>query len=404
MSDGELAASSLDAVSLERSGHVVPRDIRLMSFAFLLVFLAFDGVQQYVITYFNGLNLSQVGFVSLILAYVAFSVGSPFAAAGVARFGAKRTMLASTPIFSLFMLSLVTKSAPAIWVASVVLGVAGIVLWNGQNTYLVRAAHEDALGASSGFFSGFKAAGSGLGVVIVGFAVVQLSYMTTFLVAALLPLLACICLARMTDIRAPQRSDRRHPFSALRSKTAWRISAIWFSMSLVFGLALSAIPLIIHATLGLAYVGLLSSCFYVIPILASYAVGNQSDIRGRRDLLYVAFVTGAIGLLALNFPGSVVAVVAGVVLVAVSNSTTGPVATALAGDVSIDGNLEAIVALFRMVQGAGIVAGLLLAAVFHGAAVLEIALGGLVVCFAISLPVFNAGIPEIRSRVAREIG
>jgi hypothetical protein len=313
-------------------------------------------------------------------------------------------MLMAPPITSLFLLSLVTKSAPIIWGASVVTGVAGIIFWNAQNTYLVRASYDDALGTSAGYFSAFKATGSGVGVVVVGFAVVETSYVATFLVAAILPLLGCICIARMTDIRAPQRTHRLLTLSALRSKTVWRISAIWFSMSFVFGLALSALPLIIRGTLGLAYVGLLSSCFYVIPIIASYTVGNQSDIRGRRVLLYVACASGAAGLFALNFPGAWGAVVVGVVLVAVSNSAVGPVATALAGDVATDSNLEAVVALFRMVQGAGIMAGLLLAGVFAGPAALRISLVGLIVCFAISLPIFNDDIPEIRNRVTREIG
>jgi len=397
------AATGAEAEFRQPGRSLVPRDIKLMSFAFLLVFLGYDGVQQYAITYFNGLNLNRIGFVSLILAYTSFSIGSPFAASVVARFGARRAMLAAPPVFSLFLLSLVTKSAPIIWGVSVATGMAGIVFWNAQNTYLVRAAYDEALGTSAGYFSGFKAAGSGVGVVVVGFAVVETSFAATFLVAALLPLIACICIAQMTDIRAPQRRHRLLTLSALRSKTVWRISAIWFSMSFVFGLALSAIPLIIRGTLGLAYVGVLSSCFYVVPIVASYTVGNQSDVRGRRVLLYIACASGAAGLFALNFPGASGAVVVGVLLVAVSNSTVGPVATALAGDVATDTNLEAVVALFRMVQGAGIVAGLLLAGIFAGPAALRISLVGLIVCFAVSLPVFREDIPEIRSRVAREI-
>jgi MFS family permease len=404
MKDRGHQASSAGAVSSKPGRHLVPRDIRLMSLAFLLVFLGYDGVQQYAITYFNGLNLSRIGFVSLILVYTSFSIGSPFAASVVARFGARQAMLVSPPLFSLFLLSLITKFAPIIWGASIATGLAGIIFWNAQNTYLVRAAYDDALGTSAGYFAAFKATGSGVGVVVVGFAVVQISYVATFLAAALLPLLACIFVARMTDIRAPQRSRRLATLSALHSKTVWRVSAIWFSMSFVFGLALSAIPLIIRGTLGLAYVGLLSSCFYVVPIVASYTVGNQSDIKGRRALLYVACASGAAGLFALNFPGAWGAVVAGVILVAISNSTVGPVATALAGDVATDTNLDAVVALFRMVQGAGIVAGLLLAGVFAGGAALRIALVGLIICFAISLPVFRDDIPEIRRRVAGEIG
>src|SRR5580700_1405242 len=181
MNDIGRGASGVEAVSHEPGRGLVPRDIRLMSLAFLLIFAACDGVQQYVITYFNGLGRSSIGFVSLILVYVTFSIGSPLAATGVARFGAKPTMLAALPFFSLFILSLATKSAPIIWAASIAFGFAGIVLWNGNNIYLVKAAHEDALGTSAGFFSMFKEAGSGIGVVIVGLAVVRTSYFSIFL-------------------------------------------------------------------------------------------------------------------------------------------------------------------------------------------------------------------------------
>jgi MFS family permease len=376
-----------------------------MSLAFLFVFLAYGGVQQYVITYFNGLNRSHVGFVSLILIYATNSICSPLAAAGVARFGAKRAMLASLPFYSLFILSLVTRSTPTIWVASITLGVAASVLWNGQNTCLVRAAYDDALGRSAGFFALFNAAGTGIGVVIVGLAIVRTSYTATFLVAAVVPVLGAICIAQMNDIGAPDVSRRVRALSAARSKTAWRISVIWFSGSFVFGLALSVIPLVIHASLGLAYVGILTSCFYVVPILASYTVGNQSDIRGRKTLLYVAGICGAAGLIALTFSnvGGAVVVI-GVVLVAVSNSMGAPITTALVGDVATELNLASIVSLFRMMQGAGIVAGLVVAAVLRGTTALEISLGSLIVCFAVFLPVFREDIPEIRSRIAREIG
>jgi hypothetical protein len=209
----------------------------------------------------------------------------------------------------------------------------------------------------------------------------------------------------MNDIGAPDVSRRVRALSAARSKTAWRISVIWFSGSFVFGLALSVIPLVIHASLGLAYVGILTSCFYVVPILASYTVGNQSDIRGRKTLLYVAGICGAAGLIALTFSnvGGAVVVI-GVVLVAVSNSMGAPITTALVGDVATELNLASIVSLFRMMQGAGIVAGLVVAAVLRGTTALEISLGSLIVCFAVFLPVFREDIPEIRSRIAREIG
>jgi MFS family permease len=167
---------------------------------------------------------------------------------------------------------------------------------------------------------------------------------------------------------------------------------------------LSVIPVVIHDTLGIAFVGVLTSCFYVIPIFASYAVGNQSDIRGRRVMLMGAGLAGTSGLIALNFSNIPLMLVAGVVLLAVCNAMIFPVMTALAGDVATKTNLESLVSLFRVVQGAGTVAGLLLAAVIHGTDVFAVSLAVLVTCFAISLPVFRQDIPDIRRRIATEIG
>ena len=394
--------TSASAVSLPRA---VSRDVKFMSIAFLLTFVAYDGVQQYVITFFNGAGRSNVGFVSLILVYASSAVASPLAAAAVSRFGAKPAMLASLPFYSLFILSLGTKSTAIIWAASIALGIAGGGLWNGQNTYLVRAAHEDALGTNAGYFSVLKAVGSGAGVVVVGFAVVRTSYVATFVAAALLPVLACLCVARMSDIRAEHRHNRlRHALSALRSVTAWRLSALWFCTSLVFGLVLSAIPVVIQGTLGLAFVGVLTSCFYIVPILTSYATGNQSDIRGRRALLLGACAAGTVGLIALNLPYTAVTVVGGVLLLTVCNAMLTPITTALVGDVATPVNLESLVSLFRMMQCIGTVAGLVMAGIVHGSTIFAVSLVGLAICFAVSLPVLRRDLPDIRRGIAAEIG
>jgi MFS family permease len=376
-----------------------------MSAGFMLAFAAYGGVQQYVITDFEGQGRSSVGFVSLILVYVSISICAPLAAAVVARVGAKPAMLSALPFYSLFMLALATNAAVTVWLASIALGVAGSVLWNGQNTYLVRAARQDALGTSAGYFSTFLAAGTGVGVVIAGFAVARTSYAVTFAVAALLPLAAGVCLARITDIRVSGRSNRlRHALGASRSVTAWRLSGIWFSTSFVFGLALSAIPVAIRTTLGFAFVGVLTSCFYVIPILTAYIAGNQSDIRGRRALLLAACATGVSGLTALILSGTGVLLVAGVLLLAAGNAMVSPVANALVGDVATENNLEAIVSMFRLAQGTGTIAALALASMLHGTTVFIISLAGLVVCFAVAMPVLRDDMPQIRRRIASEAG
>ena len=76
-------------------------------FAFLLIFFGFDGIQQYVTTYFDAEGVKSVGFASLLVIYIVFALINPIAAVIVSRIGAKRSMLVAVGFYTLYCLSLV---------------------------------------------------------------------------------------------------------------------------------------------------------------------------------------------------------------------------------------------------------------------------------------------------------
>src|SRR3989338_11054057 len=112
--------------------HSIQRNVKLLSIAFLLIFFGFDGIQQYVTTYFDAEGVKSVGFASLLVIYIVFALINPIAAVIVSRIGAKRSMLVAVGFYTLYCLSLLTANTAVIYLASALLGAAGAMLWTAQ--------------------------------------------------------------------------------------------------------------------------------------------------------------------------------------------------------------------------------------------------------------------------------
>src|SRR5260370_16733166 len=96
----------------------ISKEITLLSLAFLFSFAGYNGVQQYVTTFFVHIGLPQVGFQSLILVYLFFVLSNPLSALVVSRYGAKRSMAVAILFYALFILALLSKSIFIFYFAS----------------------------------------------------------------------------------------------------------------------------------------------------------------------------------------------------------------------------------------------------------------------------------------------
>jgi MFS family permease len=264
-----------------------------------------------------------------------------------------------------------------IYIASPLLGIAGgPMLWTGQNSYLVRATTEENRGTNAGFFGTLFFLGSATGVIFLGFLIAQFSYQAAFLFAAFLPLLGILFISRLRDF--PPEKIANHFYllrKAMASKTAWRLSTIWFSLYFVSGLAIGLIPLEIQKTLGVPYIGILVSPFYIMPILFSYGSGRLSDRLGRQSLLLVAFLIGFLGLISLYFSSLVPLLIGGILLTAIYYSIVYPITLALVGDVTTTKNLEYLTSFFWMAQNGGVLLSLILSAFIQTKIVYLISIG-----------------------------
>lgn len=384
----------------------VNKQIKILSLSFLFIFLGFTGVERHITAFFSEAGAVDVGFYSLILIYLFFILFDPLSAIFVSKYGAKRCMILASVFYSLFILSLLSKSTFLIYLASALLGIAASFLWTGQNSYLIRASDEKSYGANAGFFISLQSLGAASGVLFLGFLIAIFYFKLPFLFFSIFPLIGFILLFQLNDIRVEEKISH---FKLLRksitSKTALRLSIIWFSLHFIFGLTIGIIPIQIKNILGISYIGILSSLFFILPITLAYLVGKLSDIKGRRKMIIVSYVLLIMGLFSLYLSGNIPFLIIGVVLLALTWTILRTVTSALVGDVTAKSNIEFLVALFWMVQNIGVVSALLLSQIFKA----EIRTLYLISIFVVAtsliilLPLLKLKIEKIREKISQEV-
>lgn len=383
----------------------ISKQVQLLGLSFLFLFTGFNGVQQYVTTFFSQIGLSSVGFHSLILIYLFFTLSDPFSAIFVSKYGAKKSMATGAVFYALFILILATKSLVLIYLASMILGIGASLLWTGQNSYLVRITNDENRGTNAGFFGTLLFLGSAIGVIAFGFLIAKFSYQWTFLFAALLAFLGFLLLLRLQDIRSEKPENHLLLLrKAIMSKTAWKLSTIWFSVYFAYGLAIGIIPIEIKKTMGISYVGSLSSLFYITPIFLTLGLGKLSDKKGRKGILLTSFVICILGLITLYFSHEAILLIIGILLIALYFSMVYPLTLALVGDVSTKSNLEYLTAFFWMIQNIGVVSSLLLSAFIQTKMIYVISIVALLITFFILIPLLKQNFITIKEKISKEIG
>lgn len=132
---------------------MISNDVKKLSIAFFLIFLGYNGVQQFLTTYFSSLGYEHLGFQSLTVIYLTFAVFYPIAVIFVARQGLKTSMIFGSIFYSVFIASLISRNPTLILLSSALLGIAATILWVGQGGYLIRASNPKFYGANSGFLT-----------------------------------------------------------------------------------------------------------------------------------------------------------------------------------------------------------------------------------------------------------
>lgn len=379
------------------------KEIKLLSLSFLLIFFGYNATTQYLTTYFSTLGLQDLGFRSLILIFLSFLLSGPISAIVVSKYGAKKSMLVASLFYFLFIASL-TSEVVLIYFTSVLVGFAASLLWTGQNSYLVKASGEKTYGQNSGFFNSALTLGSACGILILGFFINTFNFKSLFIIYSVLPLIGLILLTKIKDLPTEQKTNQLNLIKkSIKSMTALKLSAFYFSFSFIFGLVLGLIPLEIKNTLSITYVASLTFIFWIMPILFSYISGKISDVKGRKMMIVAAYIFGILGLTSLYFSQYSIPLILAIILLALSYAIFRPMSFALVGDVSVERNLVPLTALFWMAQNIGILSALLISSVIQTRIIYLISIALISVSSMVLFPLLKLDLKEIRLKLSQEI-
>ncbi len=338
-------------------------NIILLSIGFSVSLFGFNGVCQYITAFFSEMGFPNTGFWVLILLYTFFLLSSPFAGILISKYGAKLCMLVSILSYSLFALSLLSKSQILVCLAACLVGGASAPLWVGQGCYLVKASKKESYGVNSGFFVTSIMLGNTLGIFFLGFLISRFSYFKAFGFYSILPLAGFIPLLMLKDFRETEKRGNQWLLvgNIMKNRLVLKLSIFGFYSTFIRALFVGIIPLKIISIFGSEdYIGILCSMYYMGPILLSYAFGRFSDKTGRRFMISLSYAICIASLLIIYFFNIKWLLIAGIVFSAISFSICRPLMIALTGDISSKNNVDSLMAFFILTQNAGWIIGFFL--------------------------------------------
>lgn len=340
----------------------MPREIKILSVCFFVIFFAYNGVQQFLTAYFSDLNMVRVGFWSLILIYFSLLITNFFSGFIVSKFGAKKCLFFGSLFYSIFIFVLVAKNIPVIYLASALLGFGASILWTAQGVFLIRSSAQGNFGKNSGFFTTFFQLGSVLGIFIAGFLIIKLSFENYFLIFSSLPLIAAaifLALGKAETGEIGFKDNFHNLKETIKNPVALKFSLIWLSFSLVIASVSGQFPLEIKKHFGLGSIAFITPIFYLLPIILSYYLGKSSDIRGRKVFLISAFIIVLLGLGLFILQNQIglnkVFLILSFLIISLGYAIFAPLRFALLGDISANGNLEHLTAFSIFASNLGYV-------------------------------------------------
>lgn len=271
------------------------RDVHVLSFAFLLIFLAYGAAQNLEST----VNTEDdLGTTSLGILYLSFTFFSLVASLVVRALGTKNSLILGTTGYWFFIAANLKPTWFTMVPASVYLGFAASIIWVGQGTYLTSTArnharnsglHEGTIignfnGEFWGVFASHQVIGNILSLVVLKNETGGRTSGTTVLFIIFL----CIVTLGITLMCFLRKEDSKEEELSL-SSSSLRVSLLSLSKSVVAPLTdvrmILAIPLIAYSGLQQAFVWAEFTKHVVTPSLGVSGVGGAMAVYGASDAI-----------------------------------------------------------------------------------------------------------------------
>ena len=381
------------------------RSIILLSLAFALIFFGFNGVQQYVTIYFDQIGSGTIGFVSLILIYLFFTLCSPAAVPVMKKIGERKTMILAALFYGFYIFSLLVPSVTLVIVSSILLGISAALLWTAQGTYLIRTSSEGEYGKNAGLFTTIWACGAALGIFTFGLVAKAFGFEMTLVVYALFPFIGLFLFLFLSPTQDVPTHEKKAT-SMLRlckSRTLVRVSLINILFMFAFGLVIGSLPLLLNNHFSLEVIGYVGGIFFVTSFFFSYLIGSLSDRVGRMLLIMIALLCLLGGLALLAIFDNRYVLLGAIALLAIVYATIRPLMQALVGVISTADNVDKTVALFSVLQNVGVVGALIVSFYFTGKSIYWVSLVCISMIMIFVFPILRWQDHKVRNTITSEI-
>lgn len=270
------------------------RDVYLLCWAFLLVFLAYGAVQNLEST----MNTDgDMGTISLGILYVSFAVFSLVASLVVKKLGSKNALILGTTGYWLFIAANLKPSWYTMVPASLYLGFAASIIWVGQGTYLTSTANSHAndynlhegtvIGKFNGVFWGMFAGHQFIGNLITLALLRDEGETTSGTTLLLIVFLISMTLGTILMCFLSKRNGKEEMLEGSVDTFSSSVGSLVTSMlNLLLDIRiLLIIPLIAYSGLQQAFVWAEYTKEIVNPVLGEQGVGGAMAIYGVFDAI-----------------------------------------------------------------------------------------------------------------------
>jgi len=342
------------------------RNLNHLSYGFALLFIAIGSILQYITPYFYAQGYENLGFRLLIILYGCIFLANFFAPYFIGRYGSQKMIVVTTILYIVSIVAMIMENELIIYAGTILLGLSGAILWNSQNNYIVGISHEENRGKNSGFFVAVYGVGYAFGIYLLGYLIGQYGYQTAFYMMIIFAFGGLWLFTQMEQLPNETLTKQNVSVFSIRSMTLLKmVLGSSFIQSLLFGLAISLIPLHVQmVTKDSTLVGLISAMFFLMPLFFSVFIGKISDQYGRGKIILMGVLIAIVGLMVFSSADNFWELFIGMCFVSVAQAILFPMFIALQGDVSTPKTQALVTNLFVLFKYVGMVLGVILGDLF----------------------------------------
>lgn len=277
------------------------RDLSVLSFTVLFIFMGAGALQPYINPYLKNIKGLPSVQASLVLTTVYFIMAFSRVFTGyiVYHLGLYLTIFLGALTYVIFVIVLGYTSSFFVWImGSFLWGIGAAMFWTGTSTQILNTSSTTKYGTSTGILRLFTQIGLLIGFFVLGQFLPKYGYSSLFLFAALVTILGVIITLFVSKGSYNHlKLSIKEVLLSMVNREAWLISLFLFVSSFSYGLILNLLNFFVERSFGLKMMNKTLIFFYLSAGIFSLSGGIISDKIGRKKTITFAFLIGALGLI-----------------------------------------------------------------------------------------------------------